>query len=94
MAVNNWNCPTGRVPVELLCEQRHFLIGEDKNLVGLEEQPYDAEDLLKTLLATHPDLLAGDQIDRASPRKWPLIVVLSREDSDPWFAAHQDPGQA
>ena len=33
------------------------LNGEE--LVAMHEEPYDSEDLLQTLLATYPDLLAG-----------------------------------
>lgn len=28
------------------------------------------EDLLQALLATHPDLLAGEQVDPDAPRRW------------------------
>src|SRR5262245_21601402 len=39
----------------------------------MEEAPYDSETLLQRLLADHPDLLAGDQIDAEEPRRWLLI---------------------
>ncbi len=42
----------------------------------MEEAPYDSEDLLQKLLADHPDLLAGDQIDAEDPRRW---LLVSRE---------------
>lgn len=44
-------------------------------LVALTETPYESEDLLQTLLADHPGLLAGDELGD-SPRRW---VLLSRE---------------
>jgi hypothetical protein len=40
----------------------------------MHESAFDSEDLLQRLLATHSQLLAGDQIDRESPRKWLLIT--------------------
>lgn len=46
---------------------------QDNNLAELTEQPYDSENLLQELLAKYPDLLAGDQIDDAQPRRWLLI---------------------
>jgi hypothetical protein len=42
----------------------------------MEEAPYDSEELLQKLLANHPDLLAGDQIDAEDPRRW---LLVSRE---------------
>jgi hypothetical protein len=35
--------------------------------------PYDTEDVLQTLLARFPDLLAGDQYGTDAPRRWLLI---------------------
>ena len=52
-----------------------FLLG-DGRLTELKEQPYDSEDLLQKLIADYPNLLAGDQIDDTSPRRW---LVVSRE---------------
>ncbi len=40
----------------------------------MEEAPYDSERLLQQLLADHPDLLAGDQIDTDEPRRWLLVT--------------------
>lgn len=40
----------------------------------MDEQPYDAEKTLQELLAKHPDLLAGEQIDSEEPRRWLLIT--------------------
>ncbi len=53
-----------------------FLLGDDGALVRLSEQPYDSEDLLQRLLETHPELLAGELIDAAAPRRW---LLVSRE---------------
>lgn len=40
----------------------------------MEEAPYDSENLLQKLLADHPDLLAGDQINVEEPRRWLLVT--------------------
>jgi hypothetical protein len=37
-----------------------YLINEDENLLALREPEYDSEDLLQRLLASHPDVLAGE----------------------------------
>ncbi len=49
----------------------YHLVGSE--LVALDETPYDVEETLQALLADHPDLLAGDQIDPEVPRRWLLI---------------------
>lgn len=46
----------------------------------MEETRYESEALLQELLAHHPDLLAGDQIDSESPRRW---LLVTREMSAP-----------
>lgn len=52
-----------------------FLIHDDKgDLVEMIEQPYDSEDLLQKLLAKYPNLIAGDQINASSPRRWLLVT--------------------
>ena len=57
-----------------------FLIQDDGQLMELNEQAYDSEDLLQTLLAQYPNLLAGDQINSEAPRRW---LLISREASLP-----------
>ena len=42
----------------------------------MTEQPYDSEAVLQELLAKYPNLLAGDQMDGAEPRRW---LLVSRE---------------
>jgi hypothetical protein len=39
----------------------------------MKEAPYDSEDVLQTLLAKYPSLLAGDQLSGDEPRRWLLI---------------------
>src|SRR5436305_1875211 len=53
-----------------------YLIQEGGGLVEMPETAYDSEDLLQELLARYPNLLAGDQIDSAAPRRW---LLISRE---------------
>ncbi len=50
-----------------------FNIQDNGTLVEMNEQPFANEDLFQDLLAKYPNLLAGDQIDSSSPRKWLLI---------------------
>ena len=52
-----------------------YLVEDNGTLRSLEEQLYDSEDLLQTLLERYPDLLAGEQIDESSPRRWLLVVA-------------------
>jgi len=57
-----------------------FIIGDDGRLIPMTEHSYDSEDLLQRLIAEHPDLLAGDQINPGSPRRW---LFVSREQGIP-----------
>jgi len=57
-----------------------FVLQKDGTLVEMNQQDYDSEDMLQTLLATYPNLLAGDQINELNPRKW---ILISREYSIP-----------
>lgn len=53
---------------------RIYLLNDNSDLIAMEESPYDSEKLLQELLAKHPDLLAGEQIDSETPRRWLLIT--------------------
>ena len=53
-----------------------YLIQDDDSLVEMTEQAYESEERLQELLEKYPNLLAGDQIDRATPRQW---LLISRE---------------
>jgi hypothetical protein len=46
---------------------RIYLLNDHSDLVPMDESPYDSEKLLQEMLAKHPDLLAGEQIDRRLP---------------------------
>lgn len=70
-----------------------FLINDRKELVEMTETPYDSENLLQTLLAEYPDLIAGDQVNDADPRRWLLVAreasLPSEEDGvDRWSVDH------
>jgi len=53
-----------------------YLVRDDDQLIEMTEQPYDSEALLQELLAKYPNLLAGDQMDSETPRRW---ILISRE---------------
>jgi hypothetical protein len=70
-----------------------YLIQNDGQLVEMSEEAYGSEDLLQGLLARYPNLLAGDQIDGDTPRRWLLISrevpLASEEDSSGrWSVDH------
>lgn len=54
-------------------EGKIYLRAGSGGLVEMTEARYDAEEELQRLLAEYPDLLAGDQMDPAAPRRWLLI---------------------
>jgi len=53
-----------------------YLLQDDGTLAAMTEQPYANESRLQSLLADYPDLLAGEQMDEQSPRRW---LLVSRE---------------
>jgi hypothetical protein len=57
-----------------------FRIGSEGELETVEETFVADEDRLQKLLARYPDVLAGNQISRAAPRRW---VLVAREMSVP-----------
>ena len=61
-----------------------YAIQENGQLVEMIERPYDSEALLQELLEKYPNLLAGEQINSAEPRRWLLVsremMVPSEED--------------
>ena len=67
-----------------------FLIQSGGDLVEMKEQPYDTEDMLQELLAKYPNLLAGDQMDEAAPRRW---LLVSRERRFPQFSRRIEPSR-
>jgi hypothetical protein len=70
-----------------------YALRPEGDLVELTERAYDSEALLQRLLADHPRLLAGDQIDGAAPRRWLLVTreaPLGDEEGGPgrWAVDH------
>lgn len=57
-----------------------YLRTDDGGLLPLVESQYSAEVVLQELLASYPDLLAGDQMLPAAPRRW---LLVTREASIP-----------
>src|SRR5581483_6590203 len=53
-----------------------YLIQPDGALVEMTEAAYDTEAVLQELLARYPSVLAGEQVNRAEPRRW---LLISRE---------------
>ena len=74
-------------------KRRIFLLHDAGGLRELVEETFSSEDVLQGLLAEHPDLLAGDQMDEQSPRRWLLVCreagVPDREEgADRWSLDH------
>ncbi len=70
-----------------------FLIKDNDELVRMEEAQHETEDVFQKLLADYPDLLAGEQMNPDSPRKWLLIareygVPGEEQGSDLWSLDH------
>src|SRR5215475_5384508 len=66
---------------------------DNGQLVAMQEHAYDSEAVLQLLLAQYPTLLAGEQVDRADPRRWIVVareVGLPSEDAgaDRWAVDH------
>ena len=49
-----------------------FLL-QDGGLTELASRSFDTEDIFQDLLASHPELLAGGQINGDTPRRWLLV---------------------
>lgn len=70
-----------------------YLIQDNDQLVEMTEQAYDSEDQLQEFLETYPNLLAGDDIDRGTPRRWLLIsreIATAKEEemTQEWALSH------
>ncbi len=50
-----------------------YLIQDNDQLVEMAEQEYDSENLLQKLLAQYSNLLSGEQINSAAPRRWLFV---------------------
>lgn len=70
-----------------------YLLQDNGELLEMNEQEYDSEDLLQSLIAKYPNLLAGDQMDKESPRKWLLVsrevsIASSQDGTGRWSVDH------
>ena len=70
-----------------------YVMQDNGQLVAMQEHAYDSEVILQTLLAQYPTMLAGEQMDRADPRRWIVVareVGLPSEDAgaDRWSVDH------
>ena len=54
--------------------EKIYIMAEDGNLESMDETPFATEDVLQELIADHPELLAGEQMDPNNPRRWILIT--------------------
>ena len=70
-----------------------FNIQNDGTLVEMNEQRFENEDKFQSLLEQYPNLLAGDQINSSTPRRWLLIcremgIPAEEAGSDRWSLDH------
>ena len=70
-----------------------FSIQANGQLIEMTEAPYVSEDVFQKLLEDYPNLLAGDQIDPISPRRWLLVqremgVPDTDKGHDRWAVDH------
>ena len=54
--------------------ERIYSRGETGKLESLEEEPFSTEDELQALVADHPEVLDGEQIQPGDRRRWLLIT--------------------
>lgn len=70
-----------------------YLISDDEQLIPMRGQAYKREADLQQLLQDFPDLLAGEQVDASSPRRWLFVarevsVPAEHEGAGRWFLDH------
>lgn len=70
-----------------------YLLQDNGQVVDMRQQPFQSEEFLQTLIADHPELLAGDQFANTSPRRFLLIsremgLASEVEGGDRWSIDH------
>jgi hypothetical protein len=70
-----------------------YLVNDSGELQRVEYQFYASEDVLQQLVAKHPELIAGDQIDPDAPPRWLLLrreatIPDSIDGPDRWWLDH------
>lgn len=53
--------------------ERIYLLADQGDLSEMTEERFDTEATLQALIARHPELLAGEQIDPRDPPRWILV---------------------
>ena len=74
-------------------QDRIYVMGDSNDLRVLEAEPFRSEDLLQRLIAEHPELLDGGQINPGDPRRWLLItreqgIADQPDGSNRWSVDH------
>lgn len=54
-------------------KEKIYYLNEEEGLDFMLEESFDLEDDLQALVAKHPELLSGEQINPENPRRWLLI---------------------
>lgn len=70
-----------------------FHIDKNNNLTPLQEKKYEKEAHLQELIAEHPEILAGEQINPDEPRRWILVrremgIPDKGDSTDRWAVDH------
>ncbi len=70
-----------------------FLLSDSGELQRVPRAAYNNEDLLQRLIADHPELLAGEQIDSEDPIQWLVIrreagIPDDKDSSSRWSVDH------
>jgi hypothetical protein len=70
-----------------------YLLHNDEQVIGMSEKEFDSEDILQSLIANYPELLAGDQFGASIPRRFLLIsremgLPSDLDGSDRWAIDH------
>lgn len=73
--------------------ENEIYIQSDDGLIELSKTNFDSENVLQQTLAENPELLAGEEMDPESPRRWALVAreadVPDKEGgNDRWSADH------
>lgn len=76
-----------------MTRERIWRLDEDGDPTPLEVARYDDEAALQRLIASHPDVLAGEQMTPQEPRRWLLIrremgIADSSAAADRWSVDH------
>lgn len=73
--------------------ERIFVQGQEGQLDSLEEEEFSSEEELQKLLATHPELLDGQQLNPDAPRRWMVVareqgIAQAAGEGDWWAVDH------